>query len=531
MSEKIYIFDTLLRDGEQGENVSFDLTDKIAIAKKLDEFGIDYIEGGWPGSNPKAVAFFNEMKKLRLHHARLVAFGSTRRRDTTPDTDANLKALIEAETPAVAIFGKSWDLHVKEALKVPLEENLRMVLDSVSYLKKNGKEVIFDAEHFFDGYKDNPEYAMQVLDKAVEGGADILSLCDTNGGSLPFEIEDIVKKVCQRFPGVIVGIHAHNDSGLGVANSLVAVKAGARHVQGTINGFGERTGNADLCAIIPSLNLKMGFTAIEPDKLPLLTPLAHFIYEVCNLLPESKQPYVGSSAFAHKGGIHVSAVQKNPRTYEHIKPEAIGNERRILISELAGRSNFIAKASTFKVAELRSDDEVKKVLSQVKDLENRGYHFEVAEASLEILVKKVLGEHQDFFTLDGFRVYLTKQVGQETRTEASVKLSVNQVFEHTAGEGNGPVDALNVALRKAVEKFYPCLKTVKLIDYKVRVLNNYEGTGATVRVLITSTDGEHHWTTMGVSPNIIEASYRALVDSIEYKLFLEEKKDKKQAGL
>lgn len=525
MSEKVYIFDTVLRDGEQGENVSFALTDKIAIAQKFDEFGIDYIEGGWPGSNPKAVAFFREMKKVKLNHARLVAFGSTRRRNTTAASDNNIRALIEAETPAVAIFGKAWDLHVKEALKVSLDENLEMVRDSVAFLKENGKEVIFDAEHFFDGYKDNADYAMQVLDKAVQAGADVLSLCDTNGGSLPHEIEEMVKKVCNTFPGVIVGIHAHNDSGLGVANSLMAVKAGARHVQGTINGLGERTGNADLCAIIPSLNLKMGFRAVESDKLPLLTPLSHFLYEHCNMVPNSGQPYVGSSAFAHKGGIHVSAVQKNPRTYEHIDPEKIGNERRILISELAGRSNFIAKASTFKVAELRSDEEVKKVLSQVKDLENRGYHFEVAEASLEILVKKVLGDHQDFFSLDGFRVYITKQVGQETRTEASVKLSVNKVFEHTAGEGNGPVDALNVALRKAVEKFYPSLKDVKLIDYKVRVLNNYEGTGAAVRVLIASTDGEHQWTTMGVSPNIIEASYRALVDSIEYKLFLEEKKE------
>ncbi len=523
MSEKVYIFDTLLRDGEQGENVSFALPDKIAIAQKLDEFGIDYIEGGWPGSNPKAVAFFREMKNITLRYSRLVAFGSTRRRDTSPADDKNIQALLEAETPTIAIFGKSWDLHVKEALKVSLEENLRMVTDSVSYLKDKGKELIFDAEHFFDGYKENRQYAMQVLEHAVQAGADVLSLCDTNGGSLPHEIEAIVHEVCQRYPDTTVGIHAHNDSGLGIANSLMAVKAGARHVQGTINGFGERTGNADLCAIIPGLNLKMGYTAIEPERLQLLTPLSRFIYEQCNLLPDEKQPYVGSSAFAHKGGIHVSAVQKNPRTYEHIEPTHIGNERRILISELAGRSNFIAKASTFKVAELKSDEEVKKVLTQVKNLENKGYHFEVAEASLEILVKKVLGDHQDFFSLDGFRVYISKHINKETWTEASVKLSVNNVYEHTAGEGNGPVDALNVALRKAVEKFYPSLKSVKLIDYKVRVLDVYEGTGATVRVLITSTDGEHQWTTMGVSPDIIEASYRALVDSIEYKLFLEEK--------
>ena len=524
MKKDVYIFDTLLRDGEQGENISFSLADKIEIAKKLDEFGIDYIEGGWPGSNPKAVAFFKEMKNIPLKHAKLCAFGSTRRAKNKAEEDPNLLALIDSETPAVSIFGKSWDLHVTEALKITLDENLKLIYDSVKFLKSKNREVIFDAEHFFDGYKENPDYAIKTLEVAVDAGADVLSLCDTNGGSLPNEVYDITKKIVEKFPDIMVGIHAHNDGGMAVANSIMAVLAGARHVQGTINGFGERTGNADLCAIIPNINLKLKLIAIEPDKLKMLTKLSQFVYETANLPPDNKQPFVGKSAFAHKGGIHVSAVQRNARTYEHIPPEVVGNQRRILISELSGRSNFIARASTFKVTELKTDEEIKKVLKEVKELENKGYHFEVAEASLEILAKKILGDHKDFFTIEGFRVFVGKQTGERSITEATVKLRVGNEYEHTAGEGDGPVDALNNAMRKAVENFYPVIKEVRLVDYKVRVLNNEKGTAAKVRVLITSTDGKDQWITIGVSENLIEASYRALVDSIEYKLFLEEKK-------
>lgn len=522
MKKNVYVFDTILRDGEQGENVSFSLNDKIEIAKKLDEFGIDFIEGGWPGSNPKAVAFFDEMKNIELKHAKLCAFGSTRHFKNKPEDDPNLNALIDAATPAVSIFGKAWTLHVTDALKVSLDDNLKMVGDSVAFLKKHDKEVIFDAEHFFDGYKDNPEYALAVLKAAENAGASVLALCDTNGGSLPQEIYDITKTVVEA-SNVIVGIHAHNDGGVATANTLMAVKAGARHIQGTINGIGERTGNADLCSIIPNINLKMNLCCIEADKLPLLTKLSNFIYESGNISPDNKQPFVGKSAFAHKGGIHVSAVQRNSKTYEHITPESIGNKRRILISELSGRSNFVARASTFKVASLKSDDEVKKVLHEVKDLENKGYHFEVAEASLEILVKKVIGNHKDFFTIDGFNVFVNKLAGDPSKTEATVRMTLaDGQVEHTAGQGDGPVDALNCALRKGVEKFYPVLKNVKLVDYKVRVLNNEDATAAQVRVLITSSDGENRWTTIGVSENVIEASYRALIDSIEYKLFLEE---------
>ena len=523
MAKKVYIYDTTLRDGSQMEGVSFSLEDKIRIAEKLDDFGIHYIEGGWPYANPKDNLFFQKAKKIKFKNAKLTAFGSTRRPNKKVSEDPQVESLIKAETPAVTIFGKSWDLHVTDALKTSLEENLNMIYETVEYLKKYVDEVIFDAEHFFDGYKSNPEYALKVLEAAVKGGADWVVLCDTNGGTLPHEIYEITKKVKERFKNTKVGIHAHNDSETAVANSLMAVLAGARQVHGTINGIGERTGNANLCSIIPNLQLKLGFEVIPQENLKKLTELANFVAEIINMPLPRNMPYVGESAFAHKGGVHASAVLKNARTYEHVNPELVGNKRKITVSDLAGRSNLIHKLKEFGIEIDPKSPELKKLIDKIKELEKEGYHFEAAEASLELLIKRHFGLVKDYFDFDAYRVLIAKRRNDELPTsEATVRLSVEGVEEHTASLGNGPISALDRALRKALEEFYPNLKELQLIDYKVRIINESAGTSAKVRVLIESTDGKRKWGTVGVSENVIEASWIALRDSIIYKLMKDE---------
>ncbi|MDD5132421.1 MAG: citramalate synthase [bacterium] len=516
MTKKIFLYDTTLRDGAQTEGISYSLEDKLAITQKLDDLGIDYIEGGWPGSNPKDILYFQKAKKLKLKHAKVAAFGSTRHAKNKAEKDPNLQALIVAGTPVVTIFGKSWDLHVKYALRVSMEDNLAMIYDSVKYLKKKGKEVIYDAEHFFDGFKDNPEYAIRTLQMAEEAGADCLVLCDTNGGSLPFEVEEIVANVV-RIVKSPIGIHAHNDADTAVANSVSAVKAGAIHVQGTINGLGERCGNGNLCSIIPALNLKMGLEALNQKQLAKLTAVSRYISEVANMVPNDHQPYVGLSAFTHKAGIHVSAVERKSETYEHIAPEVVGNHRRVLVSELSGKSNILFLAQKLGLELDPNKPETKEILQTVKELEHEGYQFEAAEASLEILIKKATGHHKKFFDLKGFKVIVERR-NEELVSEATIKLFVGGELVHVAAEGDGPVNALDSALRKGLGKFYPQLAEMHLVDYKVRVLNTGAATAAKVRVLIESQDQDKIWATVGVSENIIEASWKALVDSIEYKL-------------
>lgn len=516
MTKKIYLYDTTLRDGAQAEGISYSLEDKLSITQKLDDLGIDYMEGGWPGSNPKDILYFQKAKKLKLKHAKIAAFGSTRHAKNKAEKDPNLKALIEAGTPVVTIFGKSWDLHVKYALRVPMEENLAMIYDSVKYLKKKGKEVIYDAEHFFNGFKDNPEYAIKTLQMAEEAGADCLVLCDTNGGSLPFEVEEIVAKVV----GIVktpLGIHAHNDSDTAVANSLSAVRSGVVHVQGTMNGLGERCGNGNLCSIIPALNLKMGLAALNQKQLSKLTAVSRYISEVANVVPNDHQPYVGLSAFAHKAGIHVSAVERKSETYEHIAPEVVGNHRRILVSELSGKSNILFLAQKMGLELDPNKPETKEILQTIKELEHAGYQFEAAEASLEVLIKKATGHYKRFFKLEGFKVIVEKR-DETLISEATIKLFVSGELVHVAAEGDGPVNALDSALRKGLGRFYPELREMRLVDYKVRVLNTGAATAAKVRVLIESQDQNSIWSTVGVSENIIEASWKALIDSIEYKL-------------
>ena len=523
--KRVKLYDTTLRDGTQAEEISFSSMDKLMIAEKLDELGIHYIEGGWPGSNPKDMDFFEQSKRLNLKQAKIAAFGSTRRAGIKAQDDPNIKMLLKADVPVVTIFGKSWDLHVTDALRCSLDENLQMIYDSVSYLKSRVPEVIYDAEHFFDGYKRNPEYAMKTIKVAEEAGADCIVLCDTNGGSLPFEIQEIVTRVRQEISAPL-GIHAHNDSETAVANSVMAVLCGAEHVQGTINGFGERCGNANLCSIIPNLQLKMGIECITPEQLRNLTRISRFIYEVANLKPWPHQPYVGKSAFAHKGGVHVSAVMRNPETYEHIRPELVGNRQRVLVSDLSGRSNIIYKAQEFGLDLDSKDPVVQKVLEDLKVLEHQGYQFEGAEASFEILIKKAMKKFKPYFALKGFRVIVDKRSREdEPVSEAMVRVSVppeRQEHQFMAAEGNGPVNALDRALRKALEEFYPSLSTVQLTDYKVRILDEGAGTAAKVRVIIESTDGKRRWGTVGVHENVIEASWQALVDSIEYKLMKDE---------
>jgi 2-isopropylmalate synthase len=515
---RVWLYDTTLRDGTQAEDVSFLVADKIRIAQKLDELGIDYIEGGWPGSNPKDIAFFKDVRKVRLSHAKIAAFGSTRRAKVTPDKDNNIRTLVQAEPDTVTIFGKTWDFHVREALRISLEENLELINDSLAYLKEHVGEVIYDAEHFFDGYKANPDYALKTLAAASQANVDCIVLCDTNGGSMPFEVAEIVKIVRKRIKTPL-GIHTHNDGECAVANSLVAVEHGVVHVQGTINGFGERCGNANLCSIIPALKLKMGRECVSDEQLRNLRQVSRTIYELANLVPDKHQAYVGNSAFAHKGGVHVSAIQRHPETYEHIRPEKVGNVTRVLVSDLSGRSNILVKAEEFNVNIDSKDPVTLEILEKIKELENQGFQFEGAEASFELLMRRALGTLRSFFTVIGFRVIDTKRHEDEMpSSEATVQVKVGGRIEHTAAEGNGPVNALDHALRKALEQFYPHLKEMKLYDYKVRVLPAGKGTASMIRVLIESGDKTGRWGTVGVSDNIIDASYQALVDAIQYKL-------------
>ncbi len=514
--ERITVYDTTLRDGMQAEGVSFSLEDKLAIAKCLDAFGLDYIEGGYAASNPKEVQFFQEVAKLGLRNSKVVAFGSTRRADCTVDKDVSLKSVLACQTAAAALVGKSWDMHVTQVLGCSLDDNVAICAESVGYLKSHGIETIFDAEHFYDGYKDNPEYAMRVLEAVAEAGADVLVLCDTNGGCLPNQVYEITKTVCDRLGSLVVGIHTHNDSDCATANCLAAVRAGARHVQGTMNGLGERCGNANLCTVVPNLAFKMGFDVLSPEKIKTLTEVSRFIFEIGNLTPVMSMPYVGESAFAHKAGLHVDALRKSKRTYEHIDPELVGNERRFLISELSGKSNVLAELEKAQIAQDKKLAE--RILLRVQELENEGYQFEAANASFDLLVKKVMGTYKPSFDLIKYHIDVEKRRTGELVTEATVKLRVGDQVEHVVGEGDGPVNALDAALRKSLENFYPSIRDVHLIDYKVRVVNAGAGTAARVRVIIESRDKQSIWGTVGCSENVIEASWQALVDSVEYKL-------------
>ncbi len=514
--EKIELYDTTLRDGMQAEGVSFSLEDKLAIAQCLDKLGLDYIEGGFAASNPKEIRFFDEVAKLGLKNSKIVAFGNTRRADSAVSDDISLNSILSCKTRAATLVGKAWDMHVRDVLGCSLEENLTVCVESVKHLKKNGLEILFDAEHFFDGYKQNPEYAIKVLAATAEAGADVLVLCETNGGCLPNEVYEITKAVCKQFGTVTIGIHTHNDTDCATANSLAAVRAGARHVQGTINGLGERCGNANFCALVPNLALKMGLEVLSPEKIKTLTEVSRYIFEISNLTPVMNMPYVGESAFAHKGGLHVDALRKNKRTYEHITPDLVGNERRFLISELSGRSTVLGK---LEKAQIDQDKELAaRILNRVQELENQGFQFEAADASFDLLVKKIIGMYKPSFDLIKYHITVEKRATGQIVTEATVKLKVGDKIEHVVGEGDGPVNALDAALRKSLDNFYPSLKDVHLIDYKVRVVNAGAGTAARVRVIIESRDKHSIWGTVGVSENIIEASWQALVDSVEYKL-------------
>lgn len=512
---KIAIYDTTLRDGMQAEGVSFSLADKLAIAKCLDGLGVDYIEGGYAASNAKEMQFFKEVASLGLKHSKVAAFGSTRRADCTVEDDLSLNSILATEASVATIVGKTWDLHVGLVLHCSLEENLTICAESIRYLKGKGLEVIFDAEHFFDGYRANPEYALKVLAAAAEAGADALVLCDTNGGSLPHQVFEITQQACRSF-GSVVGIHTHNDTDCATANALAAIQAGARHVQGTINGLGERCGNANLCSVIPNLAFKMGFKPLSPERIRSLTEVSRFVFEVANLAPVMSLAYVGDSAFAHKAGLHVDALRKSKQTYEHIDPQLVGNERRFLISELSGKSNILAELEKAKITQDKTL--ARKILAHVQDLENEGYQFEAANASFELLVRKIMETFKPSFELIKYHVNVEKRKNGELVTEATVKLKVGNEIEHVVGEGDGPVNALDAALRKSLERFYPDLKDMHLFDYKVRVVNAKEGTAARVRVVIESRDKQSIWGTVGVSENVIEASWLALVDSVEYKL-------------
>jgi 2-isopropylmalate synthase len=529
MKHTVHIYDTTLRDGAQAEDVNFSVEDKIRVARKLDLFGVHYIEGGWPGSNPRDVEFFREMRRIKLKKAKLTAFGSTRRARLRASDDPSLKALVASGVSCATIFGKTWDLHVLKALKTTLEENVNMIFDSVAFLKKHMDEVIYDAEHFFDGYKANPGYAVQTLLAAEKAGADCLVLCDTNGGTLTHEIEEIIGHVKRRISAPF-GIHAHNDAELAVANSLAAVKLGAIQVHGTINGYGERCGNANLCSVIPALKLKMKVDCISDGSLAKLREVSRYVDELANLPHRKRQPYVGDSAFAHKAGIHVDAVAKISRSYEHLTPELVGNRRRILVSDMAGRSNILQKAAELGISLSKDSPELAQILRKVKELENEGYEFEGAEGSLELLMLRAGRNYESVFNMFDridYRILTEKRkVDPHPVSEATVTVEVGGNVEHTAAWGNGPVNALDKALRKVLPKYFPGkgLENVRLLDYKVRVLTAAEGTAAQVRVLIESGDGKNKWGTVGVSENVIEASWQALVDSIEYKLLRSKKK-------
>ncbi|MFA5039360.1 MAG: citramalate synthase [Candidatus Omnitrophota bacterium] len=513
----IELYDTTLRDGSQTEGISYSVLDKIKIARRLDALGIAYIEGGFPGANPKDRVFFEEFRKRPLKNAKLVAFGSTRKAGVSAREDEVFCGLLRSGASVVTIFGKSWDLHVKDVLKVTLEENLEIIRDSVTYLVSKGVEVVYDAEHFFDAYKNNPSYAVATLLAAQESGARLLCLCDTNGGTLTSTLKSVIKDVREkvRLP---LGFHGHNDLGLAAANSIAAIESGCTHIQGTINGYGERCGNADLIILIGILKLKMGLDCVSDEQLTTLTDVSHFVSEISNMKQVDNQPFVGKSAFAHKAGVHINAIYKNPRSYEHMEPERVGNARRILVSELAGKSPILTKAEELKLQLKKDSPDTKKVLKLLQNLEHQGYQFEAADASFEILIKRALKQYKKFFELEGFRVIVEKRQKGKLTSEATIKLKVGRVQEHTSSDGDGPVNALDNALRKALKAFYPKVSEMHLSDFKVRVLDVKEGTAAKVRVLIQSQDLHDSWTTVGVSENLIEASWLALVDSMEFKL-------------
>ncbi|MEW5757888.1 MAG: citramalate synthase [Candidatus Omnitrophota bacterium] len=520
--KEIYLYDTTLRDGAQTEGISYSLNDKIRIARKLDEIGIHFIEGGWP-ANSKDKAFFDELIKKPLKKSCLTAFGSTRRPHINITKDENLKGLLTAQTKVITVFGKTWDLHVRDVLKTTLDENLKMIYETVHYLKTKKKQVFYDAEHFFDAYKNNPEYTLKTLSAAINAGADRIIFCDTNGGTLTEDIKPIISEINRNFKSDF-GIHCHNDLGLAIANSITALNSGCTQVQGTFNGYGERCGNADLVAIIGILKLKMGINCVSDIAIKELTKAARFISEVSNMKQEERQPFVGHSAFAHKGGVHINAVLKNSKSYEHIDPKLVGNHRRVLVSELAGKSPILIKAKEMELDLDKNSPRTKKILELLQNLEHKGYAFEAADASFEVLVKKGLGKYKKFFDLDSFRVIIEKRENGKLYSEATIKIRVNNILEQTAAEGDGPVNALDNALRKALLGFYPSLSKMHLSDFKVRVLDEKAGTAAKVRVLIQSQDQAESWTTVGVSENIIEASWQALVDSVEYKLLKDKTK-------
>lgn len=528
MARVIELYDTTLRDGTQAENFNLSVDDKIKVCRQLDRIGIDFIEGGWPGSNPLAVDFFKQMQGVELKRAKLAAFGATRHFQKRPDIDANIQALLAAKTPAVTIFGKSWDIHVIDALRIGLEDNLQIIEDSLAYLRPQVRHLIYDAEHFFDGFKNNREYCLATLGKAIAGGAETIVLCDTNGGTLPHEIPEIMDRVLQYRvelgSEVRIGIHSHNDSETAVANALMGVHCGADQVQGTINGFGERCGNANLTSIIPALIFKMGLECKVGKRIDQLYTTARMVNELANLPHNRYQPYVGESAFAHKGGVHVSAVQRNAMTYEHIAPEKVGNVRRILISDQSGKANVLMKAQKYGLDIDQDAPAMAAIVNELKILENQGYQYEAAEASFELLMRRALGMRRNFFQPEAFRVMNYKNdMDKPPITEATIRLYVDGNEVHTAAMGDGPVNALDRALRKALTRFYPSLEDMELTDYKVRVLTGEYGTGAKVRVLVESKDLDDSWGTVGVSVNIIEASWQALVDSINYKLLKDEK--------
>lgn len=515
---KVDIFDSTLRDGAQGEGISFSLEDKLKIVKALDEIGVSYIEAGNPGSNPKDMEFFKRIKEFKLSNSKVAAFGSTRRPNIESCEDVNLKKILEADTDVVVIFGKAWDFQVVDILKTSLEENLNMIKDSIEFLKEKDKEVIFDAEHFFDGYKSNSEYAIKTLEVAKQSGADIIVLCDTNGGTLPSEVKSIVEDVSLEIGGKI-GIHCHNDIGMAVANSIIAVDSGTSHIQGTFIGVGERCGNANLSVIIPTLTYKMGYKSISDDALIKLTSTSRFIAEISNIPLQDEMPYVGNSAFSHKGGMHIDAVCKATNSYEHIKPEQVGNARRFLVSEVSGKSTILKEIQKIFPSITKESKEVQMVTDKLKELEYQGYKFEGADGTVELLIRKTIGKYEPFFKLNHF-----KTMGEQPSSNgdfsstALINITVDGRNKMTAAEGDGPVNALDKALREALESFYPQLKNVRLVDYKVRVLDSQSATGAKVRVLMESTDGVENWSTVGVSRDVVQASWVALVDSIEYKL-------------
>ena len=515
---RISIYDSTLRDGAQTQGISYSVEDKIKIVERLDALGVAYIEAGNPGSNPKDLEFFARAATLKLANARIIAFGATRKVGIRVADDANVQSLLKAGTTAIAIFGKSWDYQALEILRTTLDENLAMIGDTVRYLKQHGKEAVFDAEHFFDGYKDNAEYALKTLAAAVDAGADSVVLCDTNGGSFPDEIFDITRTVCARFPNAAVGIHCHNDSEMAVANSIRAVQAGATQVQGTINGLGERCGNANLCSIIPNLQLKLGHDCIPAHAMRNLTSVARSVAEIANMPHNERAAYVGGHAFAHKGGMHIDAVVKNPISYEHVNPETVGNSRRVLMSEVAGRSTILARINAVDPALAKDSPETRRIIDKLKELEHDGYQFEAAESSFELVVRKMLGRYTPFFELVEFKVIVNEPCVNEANSSCIIKVRVGEQEVLTVAEGDGPVNALDKAARKALERLYPALGEIRLTDYKVRVLDSDKASAAKVRVLVESTDGRENWTTIGVSTDIINASWQALVDAMEYKL-------------